>query len=147
MLSIALLFLLGAPPAPQTWRYEVEGKVAWETVQAPTQPFRVRLESFGGPIVGEVFTDGAGNFTFTDVPAGTYYVRASADGVQDAAERVEVPSPVRLLILMNPKPSRPAAGPLLFMADRISLTFANWLFPRKRFANTRKPLKIRKRGV
>lgn len=110
MLALLMLSLLMHPHASQGGKYAVQGRIAWDTVHSPTEPLRVRLESFARAIVGEAFTDGAGNFTFGGVPAGTYYVRATADGFQEVSERVDVPSTGSLVIFMNVETRLPAAG-------------------------------------
>jgi thioredoxin-like negative regulator of GroEL len=108
MFILLVLSLVGPPAGEQGHR--VQGRIEWGSAPAPGEPFLVRLESFGGPTVGEVFTDGAGNFTFTAVPAGVYHVRAGAPGFQDVMQRVDVPSPGRIVIFMDPEIQLPGVA-------------------------------------
>jgi tetratricopeptide (TPR) repeat protein len=84
----------------------VQGSIAFDTIHAPSIPLLVNLVSPRGPTFSS-FTDAGGNFTFTGIPAGTYFLQASVEGFQDVSQRVDVPRSVRFLVFMNRKADLP----------------------------------------
>jgi len=70
----------------------VSGTIAGQVVDSRGNPVHVlvKLVSMGEVLVGEVYTDSTGAFTFSDLQAGLYYVDVQADGYEPARRKAQV---------------------------------------------------------
>jgi len=84
--------------------YNIQGAVALDSNIALDSPAVVQLLKGANIPVDCAYANLPGDFTFQDVPAGSYYIRVQHEGFEDGFERVEVPvaeSP--LIVLHRPK--------------------------------------------
>lgn len=87
---------------------QINGVVAGRVTDSRGQPQRllVRLSSGGDILVAQTYTDSNGNFAFSDLRSGLYYVTVEAEGYQPARATVGIDarnsSRTGLLIYLEP---------------------------------------------
>lgn len=92
---------------------QINGVVAGRVTDSRGQPQRllVRLSSGGDILVGQTYTDSNGNFAFSDLRSGLYYVTVEAEGYQPARATVGIDarnsSRTGILIYLEPTPDEP----------------------------------------
>lgn len=97
------LILLGLL-LPEIVAAQISGRVMFENGQ-PAAQVRVELRSFTDMGINQTVTDPSGNFSFSNVGQGVYYVTVRLSGYAEASERVEVgvfPTSAVFLYLRRP---------------------------------------------
>jgi Flp pilus assembly protein TadD len=86
--TISILGAVGALRAQE----QINGVIAGRVTNSRGQPqhLLVQLSSPGDILVGDVFTDSNGDFAFSDLRSGIYYVTVEAEGYQPAHETVGI---------------------------------------------------------
>jgi Flp pilus assembly protein TadD len=96
----------------QPHRYSVSGKVSDAQTHSDINDVRVDLRSFSGATVATVFTNGAGNFEFSNVAAGSYEVNVQQMGYQLLNQSVDVIGSVfGLMLELRPNPTTSSVTP------------------------------------
>ena len=99
-------------------RYNVSGTVRESGTNRPLESVRVELYVFGAGAVATTFTSSNGNFTFSNVRSGTYFLEVRAAGYEVLREELDFSSrpPVGIQLALRPTgdPDRVPVG------DRVS---------------------------
>src|SRR5438067_5163445 len=77
-------------PRPSSLPIQINGQVRYAQGARPAELILVRLESFGGGIVGEITTDRNGKFTFTGLSPDLYIVSVRVSGFREAQQQVDL---------------------------------------------------------
>jgi len=111
---VSLLFLSVAAQAQRSPRVssiplQVNGQVRYAQGGRPAEFILVRLESFGGGIVGETTTDRSGKFVFTNLAPDLYTVIVRTVGFREIQQQVDLRTQltdyVQLQLVADTKPS------------------------------------------
>ena len=108
---LPFLFLSGKTqaqrtPHPASIPLQINGQVRYAQVGRPAELVLVRLESFGGGIVGEFTTDRSGRFTFTGLQSDLYIVTVRVAGFQEAQQQVDLRTQLTDYIQMQLVPEK-----------------------------------------
>src|SRR4030095_6278962 len=108
-LKVALTLML-LPQSGQRQESSIQGSVSLEEGSADG-PIMVSLEALSSRPIDQTYTDASGNFMFTDVAPGTYYIRVKAEGFEEFAQRLDVPVYNRdLAVFLERKSQAPPAS-------------------------------------
>jgi tetratricopeptide (TPR) repeat protein len=77
-------------PLPSNFSRQVTGQVRYMDSKQPADNVHVRIESFAGGVVGEVFTDRMGKFSFSGLSGMQYNVTIRTPGFQSYSETVNL---------------------------------------------------------
>lgn len=73
-------------------RFNISGRVYNAEGNRPLDTVLMSLRNFSGMTMAQTSTDAMGNFTFSGLGRGVYYVHANKSGFSEASERVEIVS-------------------------------------------------------
>jgi tetratricopeptide (TPR) repeat protein len=88
-LRLALFLFFGISAFPSVTTAQISGRVMFENGQ-PAAQIPVELRSFTDMGINQTVTDPSGNFSFSNLGRGVYYVTVRLSGYAEASERVEV---------------------------------------------------------
>src|SRR5215831_14347541 len=88
LLFFSITVLAQRPPRVTSLPIQVNGQVRYAQGGRPAETVLVRLESFGGGIVGEVTTDRSGKFQFTGLAPELYIVSVRVAGFKEVQQQV-----------------------------------------------------------
>jgi Tfp pilus assembly protein PilF len=94
LVSLALLWsgtsLAQRNPKTSSIPFQVHGQVRLAQGGRPAEFILVRLESFGGGIVGEATTDRSGRFNFTGLSPDIYIISVRTPGYREVQQQVDL---------------------------------------------------------
>ena len=77
-------------PRPSGVQWHVHGQIRYAQGGRPAEFILVRLESFGGGVVGEATTDRSGRFTFNGIGPELYIVSVRVSGFNEIQQQVDL---------------------------------------------------------
>lgn len=83
---------IGSAPSSRRGRYSVTGTVREAEGNRPLESVEVVLSTLTSGVAASTFTNSNGNFAFSDVPAGTYYLVVHEEGYQRLQEELNFSS-------------------------------------------------------
>jgi len=111
---LAMLFLLPAFAAPQQSRipgttdprartFSVRGNLRFSHNERPVENVRIELRRFSGDVAGTTFTRNNGEFEFTGLNSGIFYLIVEESGYEPVRETVEIrgTSPLGVLVYLR----------------------------------------------
>ncbi|MBI3662392.1 MAG: tetratricopeptide repeat protein [Acidobacteria bacterium] len=117
---LAFLFLLtplthaqrrgGSTVDPTPRAFSIRGSLRFAQSEKPAETVKVELRRFSGDLVGAVFTRSNGEFEFSGLSTGTFYLIVEEQGYEAVRESVEVLGSSRfgmLIYLKKIGPTRP----------------------------------------
>ena len=112
LVSLLLLSFAGQAqrsPRVSSIPLQVNGQVRYAQGGRPAEFILVRLESFGGGIVGEMTTDRSGKFVFTNLVPDLYTVTVRTAGFREVQQQVDLRTQlsdyVQVQLVADTKPS------------------------------------------
>jgi tetratricopeptide (TPR) repeat protein len=90
-----------APAQPRPISGEISGQVRYAAGGAPADKVLVRLETFGGGMIGQNLTDRTGKFQFRGLMPAIYVITAHAPGYLDVRQQIDLKTSPREYLLLQ----------------------------------------------
>ena len=117
MCLVPMLFLVTeSSGVPYQGALVIEGKITFGTQMPPDEQFLVELQSDQGISIQTTRSRESGNFRFTNVPGGLFYVLVNIEGFKEHRQLVEVAGRTFVDVVLQEKEST-QAGAVGFAGD------------------------------
>ncbi len=147
MCVVPLLFLVTeSAGVPYQGALVIEGKITFGTRMPPDEQFLIDLQSDQGISIQTTRTLESGNFRFTNIPGGLYYILVNIEGFKEHRQFVQVAGRTFVDVVLQEEESTPAGAGFAGDPDTIDVAALARRYPEEAVDEYEKSLEDAEKG-